>query len=104
MNVMPDMSQAVATIVELEKKNKKALDHSNRPRLSKFDGSDRGEANWESAARTTWEAWRAGCTKLLSDASLTFKLDANGKIELDENGKPTVVLIPLAPPRPPSGT
>ena len=35
-----------------------------------------------------------GCTKLLTDASLTFQLDASGKIELDENGKPTVVLTP----------
>ena len=29
MNVMPDMSQAVTTIIELKKKNKKALNHSN---------------------------------------------------------------------------
>ena len=44
MNAMPDMSQAVATIVELEKKTKDALERSNRPRLGLFDGSDRGEA------------------------------------------------------------
>ena len=37
---------------------------------------------------------KPGCTKLLTDASLTFRLDANGRIALDGNGKPTVVLTP----------
>ena len=76
MQALPDMGQALITVVELEKKNKAALDHSNRPRLSIFTGSDRDKANWETSSRATWESWKPGCTKLLTDASLTFRLDA----------------------------
>ena len=31
---------------------------------------------------------------MLTDASLTFRLDASGNIELDASGKPTVMLTP----------
>ena len=94
MQALPDMGQALVTVVALEKRNQDALDHSNRPRLGVFHGSDKDEANWETSSRAIWECWKPGCTALLTDTSLTFRLDAHGKIELDGNGKPTVVLTP----------
>ena len=94
IQALPGMGQALATVVGLKQRNADALAHSNRPRLGVHDGSNRNEANWEASSRSIWECWKPGCTALLTDASLTFRLDANRNIELDVNGLPTVVLTP----------
>ena len=94
MQALPDMGQALITVVKLKKKSKGALDHSNQPCLSIFTSSDRDEANWETSSHVTWESWKPGCMKLLTDTSLTFWLNADSKIALNRNGKPTVMPTP----------
>ena len=48
----------------------------------------------ETSSHAIWECWKPGCTALLTDASLTFQLNASGKIALDASSKPAVMLTP----------